>query len=100
LLLAQGVGLLLQEGLQSALGETGSGGAGDWLHGIQIDVEAGAVVAEGATGDDFAPAGGKVAKFLEFLGGEGASWHAAPCLEVESTTRAEVDSGKIRRRTP
>src|SRR5215468_8228696 len=51
LLLAQGVGLLFQEGLQGALRQTSSGGAGDLLHGIQIDVQPRAAVAEGASGD-------------------------------------------------
>src|SRR5262245_18358027 len=95
LLLAQGIGLLFQEGLEGALGKAGGGGTGDLLHGIQIDVEAGAVVAEGASGNDFAPAGGKVAEFLKFLGGEGASWHVASCLVVEQKTRWSMAPVKV-----
>src|SRR5262245_21385992 len=95
LLLAQGIGLLFQEGLEGALGKAGGGGTGDLLHGIQIDVEAGAVVAEGASGNDFAPAGGKVAEFLKFLGGEGASWHVASCLAVETKTRGKMAPVKV-----
>src|SRR5262245_19691099 len=99
LLLAQGIGLLFQEGLQGALGKAGGGGTGALLHGIQIDVEAGAVVAEGASGNDLAPAGGKVAEFLKFLGGEGASWHVASCLAVETKTRGKRAPVKVCPRT-
>ena len=99
LLLAQGIGLLFQEGLEGALGKAGGGGTGDLLHGIQIDVEAGAVVAEGASGNDFAPAGGKVAEFLKFLGGEGASWHVVSCLAVETKTRGKMAPVKVCPRT-
>jgi hypothetical protein len=67
LLLAQGVGLLFQESLQGALGESDGGSTGDLLHGVPIDLEAGAVVAQGAFGDDFTPAGGEVLKFLQVL---------------------------------
>jgi len=69
---AQRLGLLLEEGLQGPLREPGGGGVGDLLPGAEIDVESGPVVAEGAPGDDFAPLGGEVLEFLEFLGGEGA----------------------------
>jgi hypothetical protein len=84
LLFSQGVGLLFQESLQGAFGETGGGGAGDLLHGVEIDIESRPVVAKGASGDDFAPAGGEVTEFLKFLGGEGAACHAASCLDVET----------------
>src|SRR5262245_9095268 len=99
LLLAQGIGLLFQEGLEGALGKAGGGGTGDLLHGIQIDVEAGAVVAEGASGNDFAPAGGKVAEFLKFLGGEGASWHVGACLAGETKTTGRMAPVKVCPRT-
>jgi hypothetical protein len=90
LLLAQGVGLLLEEGLQGALGESVGGGAGDLFHGIEIDIESGSVVAEGASGDDFAPLGGEAAECLEFLGGEGAACHDASCLGVETRSGGGV----------
>ena len=82
LLLAQGVGLLFEEGVQGALGEAGRGGAGDLLHGVEIDVEPRAVVAEGASGDDFAPLGGQVTEFLKFFGGERTASHDASCVGV------------------
>ena len=68
LLWAQGVGLLFEEDLQGPLVESGGSGLGDLLHGVQIDVQPRAVVAEGAAGDDFAPLGGKVTQILEVLG--------------------------------
>jgi hypothetical protein len=61
---AQGVGLLFEEGLQGALDEAGGRGAGDLLHGSEIDVEPGTGVAEGTAGDDFAPLGGELAELL------------------------------------
>ncbi len=99
LLLAQGISLLFEEGLQGALGESRGGDAGDMLHGIEIDVESRAVVAEGASGDDFAPLGGEAAKFVEFLGGEGAACHDASCLGVETRTGVKVTPVKLRLRT-
>jgi len=59
---------LLQEGLQGALVEAGGGSLGDLLHGVEVDVQSGAVVAEGATGDDFAPLGCQITEFLELCG--------------------------------
>jgi hypothetical protein len=97
--LAQGVSLLFQEGLQGALGEAGGGGAGDLLHGLQIAIESRPLVAEGASGDNLAPAGGEVTEFLEFLGGEGTSCHAASCLDVETKTKVKMVPGKVRPRT-
>ena len=57
-LVAQGLSLLFQQGVQRAFGQACGGGPRDLLHGVEIDVEAGALVAEGAAGNDFAPAGG------------------------------------------
>jgi hypothetical protein len=79
-LLAERLGLLLEKGLQGALGEAGSGGVGDLFHGAEIDIESGSLLTEGVSGDDFAPLGGESAEFLEFLGGEAAWCHDASCL--------------------
>jgi len=89
LLLAEGLGLLFEEGLQGSLGESGGGRVGDLLHGAEIDVQAGALVAEDAAGDDLAPASGEVVEFLEFLGGEGARSHDASCLGVGTRTNEQ-----------
>ena len=64
-LFAEGLGLLFQEGGQGALGEAGGGGVGELLHGLEIGVPSPAVVAGGASGNDFAPAGSAVTDFLE-----------------------------------
>ena len=90
LLLAQGVGLLFEQGLQGALGEAGGGGLGDLLHGVEIDIESGAVVAEGAAGDDFAPLGGEVTEFLEFLGVNRRRAMMRPALELRTRGRRSV----------
>jgi hypothetical protein len=63
--LAQGLGLLFQQGGQSAFGEAGGRRTGQSLQGLEIGVQAGAGLAEGPAGDDFAPARGEVADFLE-----------------------------------
>jgi hypothetical protein len=99
LLLAQGVGLLFQERLQSAFGEAGGGGVGDLLHGIEIDIEPRPLVAEGAAGDNFTPLSGEAVEFLEFLGGEGAACHDASCVGVEISTKEKGDPVRLRRRT-
>jgi hypothetical protein len=84
------LGLLLQAGAQGALGQAGGGGAGDLLHRVEIDVEAGSLLAEGAAGDDFAPAGGQVANLLKHLGGGLAARHGVSCLVLAETADNEV----------
>jgi hypothetical protein len=86
--------LSLQEGLQGALVEAGGGGLGDLLHGVEVDVEARAVVAEGAAGDDFAPLGRQITEFLELLGGKLASRHDGSCLGVRTTEPRESSSSR------
>jgi hypothetical protein len=90
LLFAQGGGLLFQKGLQGAFGESSGRGAGELLHGVEIDVEPGPVVAEGASGDDFAPLGGEALELLELFGSEGAACHDASCMEVKKTTSDKI----------
>jgi hypothetical protein len=74
-LLAQRLGLLFQERGQGSFGQPISGGLCDLFHGVEIGVESGSVVAEGATCDDFAPALGEVTDFLEEFWGEFAACH-------------------------
>jgi hypothetical protein len=81
------MGLLFQEGLQGALGQSGGGSEGDLLHGGEIDVESGSVIPEGASGDDFAPLSSEAAEFVDFLGSKVATCHAVSCFGVETTTR-------------
>ena len=68
LLLGQGVGLLAEKNREGPFADTSGGGAGDFLHGVEIDVLARAGVAEGTAGDDLAPLGGEATDLLEFLG--------------------------------
>jgi hypothetical protein len=69
LLVAEGLGLLFEEGGKGALGESGGGRGGELLQGGERDSEARPVVAEGPPGDDFAPLGGQSADLVEVLGG-------------------------------
>jgi hypothetical protein len=71
----EGLGVLFQEGGEGALGQAGGGGVGELLQGLEVGVQAGAGVAEGAAGDDFAPAGGEVTDFLEELRGKFTTRH-------------------------
>lgn len=74
-LLAEGLGLLFQECGQGSFGQSVGGGLGDLFHDVEIGVESGSVVAEGASCDDFAPAFGEVTDFLEELRRQFASCH-------------------------
>ena len=74
-LLAERLGLLFQECGQGSFGQSVGGGLGKLFHGVEIGVESGSVVAEGASGDDFAPVLGEVTDFLEEFGGEFAACH-------------------------
>ena len=69
LLRTEGLGLLLQSGGESAFGQSGGGG-GELLQGGEIEVEAGAGVAEGLACDNFAPLGSESTDIVEVLGRE------------------------------
>lgn len=62
--------MLLQEGGEGAFGQTGGSGAGELLHGLEVGILPRPVVAEDASSNDFAPAGGKVTDFLEEFRGK------------------------------
>jgi hypothetical protein len=87
LLGAQSLRLLLQQSREGAFSQPGSSGAGDLLHGGQIDLGSRAIGAEGVAGDDFAPAGGQFTDFLEVLGGEVRTRHGESCLGVAKINR-------------
>lgn len=72
---AEGLGLLFQECGQGSFGQSTGGGLSDLFHGVEIGVESGSVVAEGASCDDFAPGLCEVTDFLEELGREFAACH-------------------------
>jgi hypothetical protein len=84
-LIGQGLGLLLQEGVQSALDQTASGGGSDLFHGLEVEDVVWAGLTEGAAGDDFAPLGSECTDFLELLGRELRSCHGESSLRL--TTR-------------
>jgi hypothetical protein len=71
----QALGLLLEQGLERTAAEAGGGGLCDVLQGVPIDGEVGPFVAEGASCDDFSPAGDEVVDLAEFLGRNVASRH-------------------------
>jgi hypothetical protein len=66
---------LFQEGGEGPLGQAGGSGSGDLLHRLEIDVQAWAELAEGATGNDFAPLGREFTDFLELLRGDLGTRH-------------------------
>jgi hypothetical protein len=74
-LFAENLGLLFEQGGEGAFGDAGRRGAGELLHGLEVGIQAGAAVAEGPAGDDFAPAGGEVTDFLEEFGGKFTTRH-------------------------
>lgn len=75
-------GLLFEKQPERPFGDPLRRGGGDLLEGSEIDIQAGAIVAERSFGDNLCPAGCEVVKFLEFLGGKSWSGHRPPCLEV------------------
>jgi hypothetical protein len=90
LVLGQDLCLLLQAGGEGALGQAQGSGQSDLLHQVEVHVQAGAGLAEGALGNDFAPAGGQVADLLEHLGGQLAARHGVSCLVLAEMARLEV----------
>jgi hypothetical protein len=62
---AQGLGLLAGPGLQRAGGQSRDGGQCDFFHLVQIDVEAGPVIAEGLPDNDFSPLPGELLDAFE-----------------------------------
>jgi hypothetical protein len=77
---AESLGLLLQEGGEGALGQAGRRRRGDLLQRLEVDLRAGARLAEGATGDDFSPLDGQVTDLLDLLRREFALRHEQSCL--------------------
>lgn len=69
LLRAEGLGLLLQSGSERAFGQSSGGRRGELLQSGEIEVEAGAGLTEGPSGDNFAPLGRESTDILEVLRG-------------------------------
>ena len=62
---AEGLGLLLQKGIDGALDQAAGGLQGQFLQDAEVDVGAGAVRSESASGHDFAPLGRQLADLPE-----------------------------------
>jgi hypothetical protein len=87
--LTEALGLQDRGLLQGAGGQSAGGGDGDLFHGGEIDVEPGAVVAEGVPDDDFTPLVGQVMDFLEVLRGEFRRRHGLNLLAVRANRGEE-----------
>ena len=86
---AEALGLLGGGLLEGAGSQAAGGGDGDLFHGVQIDVEAGAVVPKGVADDNLAPLVGQVVDFLEVLGGKFARRHDLNFLAVRANREGE-----------
>jgi hypothetical protein len=67
LLGSEGLGLLVQERAEGALGQARGGGGGNLLHRLEVEWTVGARFSAEASGDDFSPAGGEIMDVLEQL---------------------------------
>lgn len=95
---AEALGLLGGGLLEGAGGQAAGGGDRDLFHGVQVDVEAGAVVAEGVADDNLAPLVGQVVDSLEVLGGKFARRHGLNFLAVRANGEEEFAVVVIERR--
>ena len=91
--IAEALGLLGGSLFQGAGGQAAGGSNRDLFHGVQIDVEAGALVPEGVADDDFAPLAGQVVDFLEVLGGKLARRHDLNLVAVRANREEEFGHG-------
>src|SRR4051812_25622255 len=66
-LLGQGLGLLVQQGGEGALGQAGGGGLSYLLQGREVGIQGRAGVAEGAAGYDPPPLRGQITDLLHLL---------------------------------
>ena len=80
LLVAQGVGLLLQEDGEGALGQALCRLLGHLLQGAEVDRQRRAFRAESAAGHDFAPGGRQLADVPEVFGLQSGTRHGLSCL--------------------
>jgi hypothetical protein len=80
LLVAQGVGLLLQEDGAGALGQSLGRLLGHLLQGAEVDVQRRAFRAESAAGHDFTPGGRQFTDVPEVFGLQSGTRHGLSCL--------------------
>ncbi len=84
---AEGLRLLFQQGGEGSFGQASGSSPSDLLHSIEVGVQSGTSVAEGAAGDNFAPAGGEVANFVKQFGGKLTLCHGESCLVLTVEAR-------------
>jgi len=82
----ESLSLLVEEQLASSFGKPLGGRGGDLLPRSEIDVETGALVAEGSFGDNCGPRGRELVELLEFLGCKLRSGPSSFAPEVMSRT--------------
>jgi hypothetical protein len=80
LLVTEGVGLLLQEDGEGALGQALCRLLGHLLQGAEVDRQRRAFRAESAAGHDFTPGGRQVTDVPEVFGLESGTRHGLSCL--------------------
>jgi hypothetical protein len=81
MLRTEGLGLLIQENAEGALGQAGGGSSGDLLHGGEVE---GAGLGEGTSCDDFSPFGGEFTDLLQLLLREFPLRHGPSSLALAS----------------
>jgi hypothetical protein len=77
--LAKFVGLLFQEGSESALGQAASGFLGDLFESGEVDAQTGSFLTVGPARDDFSPLRGQITDISEILGVQRLARH---CLGI------------------
>jgi hypothetical protein len=87
---AEGLGLLLQEGIDGALDQAAGGLQGHFLQDGAVDVEAGAVRPESTPGDDCSPLGGQRADLPEVFRAGMSAGHGLDSLALASVAPDEL----------
>jgi hypothetical protein len=83
---AEDLGLALKEDGEGALRQAPGGLLGHLFQGREVGVQPRALLAEGAPGDDFSPAGRQFADFLEVFGAHSSVRHDLPSLALAPAT--------------
>lgn len=87
--------MLLAKGWHGTFGDVSGNGLGDLLHSNAIDIASGSVVANGASGNNFASLCRQVVEFVEFCGSQVAGCHDASGHEVKTKTTEKVVTIKL-----
>lgn len=90
LLIAEGVGLLLQEDGEGALGQALCRLLGQLLQGAEVDIQWRPVRAESAAGHDFTPGGRQLTDVPEVFGLQSGTRHGLSCLVLGRSTADAV----------